>query len=500
MKTAVIYARYSQGANQREESIEGQLRECTEYAEKNDIKIIGTYCDRKISGRTDNRTEFQRMLKDSEKQIFDTIIVWKIDRFGRNREEIAVNKIKLRKNGVTILYAKEHIPDGATGIILESLLEGLAEYYSAELSEKIVRGLTDNALKGKATNGSPGLGYKIGPDKKLVIDELEAPIIKQIFEMFAEGHTYTEIVNTLNEMGYKTKRGGSFNKSSLQRILKNEKYIGKSYWRDIELEIPAIISKDLYEQCQDKILRVTKAPGRGKAKMAYLLTGKLFCGHCGSNMVGESGTGKQGDKFYYYKCAAKKKDKNDCNKKTVRKAWVESLITKIIYNEVLSKDEVIEQIADAVMQIQKEESKGSLLASLEAQYSDVGRSIKNLIKLVEQGMMTKSTHSRLIELEEEQEDLAGRLAVERLTKADITKEHVVYWLRQLKELNLDELESQRKIIDAFLHSAFLFDDKIIITGNYTDDKGERREITLDNLENGGMIGVGEGSDLLLSSP
>ena len=194
----VIYARYSPGPNQREESIEGQIRECSEYAKSKDIQIIGTYIDRAISRRTDNRADFQRMFKDAEKNLFDVIIVWKIDRFGRNREEIAVNKIKCRKCGVTISYAKEPIPEGPTGIILESLLEGLAEYYSAELSEKIIRGLTDNALSGKVTHGNVGLGYKIGGDKRIEIDSLNAPTVQMIFEMFAEGFRYSEIIRKLN--------------------------------------------------------------------------------------------------------------------------------------------------------------------------------------------------------------------------------------------------------------------------------------------------------------
>mgnify|MGYP002518385862 CR=1 FL=1 len=128
---AVIYARYSSD-NQREESIEGQLRECTAYCKKNDITILRTYIDRAMSAKTDHRPDFQRMIKDSAKGLFDVIIVWKLDRFARNRYDSAHYKAQLRKYGVKVLSATENISDGPEGIILESMLEGMAEYYSAE--------------------------------------------------------------------------------------------------------------------------------------------------------------------------------------------------------------------------------------------------------------------------------------------------------------------------------------------------------------------------------
>lgn len=132
---AIIYARYSCD-NQREESIEGQLRECKVFAERKEFTLVGTYIDRAVSAKTDNRPEFQKMIKDSAKGLFDVIIVWKLDRFARNRYDSAHYKAILRKNGVKVVSATEVISDGAEGIILESVLEGYAEYYSAELSEK----------------------------------------------------------------------------------------------------------------------------------------------------------------------------------------------------------------------------------------------------------------------------------------------------------------------------------------------------------------------------
>lgn len=142
----VIYARYSSD-HQREESIEGQIRECTAFAEKNGITLLHNYIDRAYSAKTDNRPAFQEMIKDSHKKMFDGILVWKLDRFARDRFDSAHYKNLLKKNNVRVVSATEPISDGPDGIVIEALFEGMAEYYSAELVQKINRGMTENALK-----------------------------------------------------------------------------------------------------------------------------------------------------------------------------------------------------------------------------------------------------------------------------------------------------------------------------------------------------------------
>ena len=176
--TAVIYARYSSD-NQREESIEGQIRECAAYAEKNGITIVKHYIDRAVSAKTDNRPEFQQMIKDSDKKLFDIVLVWKLDRFARNRYDSARYKTQLKKNGVKLVSATEIISEGPEGIILESVLEDYAEYYSADLSEKVIRGMTENALKGKFTGGAIPFGYTINADRRFEIDPLTAPFVME---------------------------------------------------------------------------------------------------------------------------------------------------------------------------------------------------------------------------------------------------------------------------------------------------------------------------------
>lgn len=299
--TAVIYARYSSD-NQREESIEGQIRECTVYAEKNGFTVVKHYIDRAISAKTDNRPQFQQMIKDSERGIFDVIIVWKLDRFARNRYDSARYKTQLKRNGVKLVSATEVISAGPEGIILESVLEGYAEYYSADLSEKVIRGMTENALKGKFTGGAIPFGYTINADRRFEIDPLTAPFVAETFQRYNDGQTMREIRDWLNEKGIKNKRGGPMTFNTIQHMLNNLRYIGKLKYRDILIPdaIPPIVSVELFDDVQEKMLKNKKAPARRKAEDDYLLTTKLFCGYCGALMFGESGTSRTGEVHRYY--------------------------------------------------------------------------------------------------------------------------------------------------------------------------------------------------------
>ena len=317
---AVIYARYSSD-NQREESIEGQIRECTAFAEKNDITVLKHYIDRAYSARTDHRPAFQEMIKDSDKHLFDMVIVWKLDRFSRDRYDSARYKVLLKKNNVRVVSATEVISSGADGILLESVLEGFAEYYSADLAEKVTRGMTENALKCKFNGGSMPIGYVIDEEQHFQIDPLTAPFVLEAFKRYIEGATMKELIDFFNEKGIKNKSGGDIKYNSIQRMLNNRRYIGEYAFRDIVVPdgIPAIVPKELFDRVQAKLAKNKKSPARHKAEEDYLLTTKLFCGCCGAYMCGESGKGRSGEVHRYYKCVSIKKRRTICNKKSVRK-------------------------------------------------------------------------------------------------------------------------------------------------------------------------------------
>ena len=291
--TGVIYARYSSD-NQREESIEGQLRECKVFAEKNGIDVVGTYIDRALSAKTDNRPDFQKMIKDSAKKQFDCVIVWKLDRFARNRYDSAHYKALLRKNGVRVLSATEAISQGAEGIILESVLEGMAEYYSAELAEKVIRGQTENALSCRFNGGTIPIGYKINKDRKFEIDTETAPYVLSAFKMYEDGMTMQEIADELNVKGIRNTRGTKLNINTVSNLLSNRRYMGEYYYRDIVIPdgIPAIVPKDLFLRVQERIAKNKNSPARYRADEQYILSTKLYCGKCMTFMVGESGTAR----------------------------------------------------------------------------------------------------------------------------------------------------------------------------------------------------------------
>ena len=264
---AVIYARYSSD-NQREESIEGQIRECTEYAEHNGMTLLCSYIDRALSARTADRPEFQRMIVDSSKKLFDVVLVWKLDRFSRDRYDSAHYKRILKKNGVKVVSAKENISDGPEGIILESMLEGYAEYYSAELSEKIRRGQKENALKCKNNGGNLPLGYVVGSDGVLAVDPLTAPLVTEIFTRYDAGETMAEIVKSLNDRGLRTKNGNPYKIGGLSIILKNRRYIGEYKYSDTIIPggIPAIIEQDLFDRVQHRLEANKKSPCPQKSR------------------------------------------------------------------------------------------------------------------------------------------------------------------------------------------------------------------------------------------
>ena len=261
----VIYARYSSD-NQREESIEGQIRECKAFAERNGIDIIGSYIDRAFSAKTDNRPDFQRMIKESSSKVFDMVLVWKLDRFARDRYDSAYYKRVLRKNGVKVVSATEAISEGAEGILLESLLEGVAEYYSVELAEKTLRGMTENALNCKV-NGSVPLGYVPTADKHYQIDPIYAPITVEIYQMYLDGMTMKDIVNTLKARGIRNRKGGEVSENVVSNILKNCRYLGEYIFRDIVIPngILQIISQELFDRVQMRMKANKKAPARGNA-------------------------------------------------------------------------------------------------------------------------------------------------------------------------------------------------------------------------------------------
>ena len=491
--TAVIYARYSSD-NQREESIEGQIRECTAYAEKNGITIVKHYIDRALSAKTDNRPEFQQMIKDSEKRLFGIVLVWKLDRFARNRYDSAHYEYQLERNHVKLVSATEPISEGPAGIMVKSMLTGMAEYYSAELSEKVVRGMTENVLKGKYNGGTIPIGYTVDEEKFFQIDPLKAPFVVEVFQRYNDGATMKELMNWLNNSGVTTNRNQKFTYNSIQTLLTNRRYIGENRFKDIVMpdSIPVIIEKELFDSVQDKIAKNRRAPARHKAEDDYLLTTKLFCGMCGAMMFGECGTSRNKNVHHYYKCANAKRTKT-CKKKTVRKEWLEDLVVNETM-KMIRDDDSIQSIVDAVMILQEQEN--TVLPLLEKQMKDIENGIENLLNAIQAGVLTSSTKGRLEKLEAQQKELEIRIAEEKLAKPKVSADFVKFWLTNFRKLDPNVKSHRETLINTFVNAVYLYDEKVLITFNYKDGT---KTITFDEIA-AKDAPEGNGSDLGCFAP
>lgn len=480
---AVIYARYSSD-NQREESIEGQLRDCNEYANYNDIEIVGQYIDRAYSAKTDDRPDFQRMISDSSKKLFDVVLVWKLDRFARSRYDSAFYRYTLRKNGVKIISVKENISDGPEGIILESMIEAMAEYYSANLSQNVKRGFRENALKGKWNGGAIPFGYKV-VDHRLVIDEDSAPVVALAFQMCADGKTAKEIYDFLRVKGLRRADGKLIAYNSVLYMLSNRTYIGEYRHSGIVLEdaIPAIIDKGLFEKVQSTIQKHSIAPAAHKDENDYLLTTHLYCGKCGALMTAYSGTSQNGKAYRYYICNRARK--HHCDKHKVDKEKIENFIVNKTM-EFLQQDEIIDRLADLLYGLQYEEN--TILPMLEKQLAEKIKEIDNIVTAIQKGVASDTLLSRLNELEEQKKTFEEQLAKEKATSPLFTKEQFKMALYNFRKIDATTKDGKAKLIDTFIDRIYLYDDHLKIIYNIN---GKDEDISLEELESSNLKQCGQ---------
>lgn len=468
MKNAVIYARYSSD-KQTEQSIEGQLRVCNEYAERNGLAIVDTYIDRATTGTNDNRPAFQKMLADSDKPvIWDIVLVYAIDRFGRNAIEIAVNKQRLRKNKKTLISATQRTSDNIDGtrnldgILLENVYIGLAEYYSAELAQKVKRGLKENRTKGLYTGGSLTYGYKV-ENKRVLIDEDQASVVNEIFNMYANGWMAREIIDSLHSRGI-SYNGKPFLYNAIYNLLHNKKYIGIYEVNDEVFTnvYPQIVPSELFETVQRRLIH--NKLGQKSKETVFLLKGKVYCGYCGKHINGDSGTSHTGKKKYYYNCANRKKNKNNCKKKAMPKDELEQIVLDMAMDLFTSKVN-LDIICDEIMRVhEKNTTEQSVLHLLQAEKAKAEKSMKNILTAIEEGIINATTKSRMSELEAQIDELNAKiLAEEYKLQNGIKREEVMEYLtHSVRDL------SPQVLIDVMVHRIELYDDEIVVWFNYSD--------------------------------
>lgn len=388
---AAVYARFSSN-NQREESITAQLRAAHEYAKRKGYTIVKEYADEAISGRTDDRASFQQMMEDSKKDLFDILILHKVDRFARNRYDSVVYKHILRKKlKIKIEYVGLQLDDSPESKFMEGVFESYAEFYSENLALEVKKGQKESALQGKHLGGIPAIGYRVNEEQKYEIVEHEAEAVRYIFQAVLQKHSYREICDVLNHKGYRTKRGTPFRSNSIFDILRNPKYCGKyvfgriqapktekrnchAYQEPIvELEgaIPAIVTVQEWEEVQD-MLSKRKTPRNIKGKTEYLLTGYVFCGECGAVYCGTRQKNRHnGGYYYYYRCNRSNNGfEKSCGNSQIRCDMLEENLLNELWllldqpeHKKLFTEKIIDKVNKATNEIEPD------IAKMEKQYT-----------------------------------------------------------------------------------------------------------------------------------
>ena len=467
---AVIYARYS-GYGQQEQSITGQLRDCYAYAKREGLKVVGEYIDRSMTGRNDDRPDFQRMLKDAEKKQFQHVIVWKLDRFARNRFDSAINKAALKKHGVSVLSATEMISNEPEGILLEGLIESIAEYFSENLSKHVKRGQRESILRGSHLGGTPPFGFRSvrdGDRLRLVADEKNAPILRYVFEQYAKGVSKKDILAELSKKGMVNAKGGSLTFSSLQKVLRNKKYIG-IFMHDgeiIEGACDKIIDEDVFQKVQDILDSRSHGKNEKRVRESYLLHGKAFCGLCGTKMVGDCGRSKTGAVHSYYSCGKRKKQRC-CEKKAEKKEFIEWYVVEQTILYVLNPEHM-DYIADRIVNQYNNDFNDTQIRELKRTIKRLDSEVETLIDEILDSPKTVrgKLKERIDLLEIQKADIEQNLTTMVIANSRrLTKKEIIDWLKSFCTGDLLDVDFQKRIIDVLVNAVFLFDDKVVIYYN-----------------------------------
>lgn len=440
----VIYARYSEGPGQTDKSIDGQVADCTSFAERNEISIVGLYADRHISGKsTAGRVQFLKMIEDAKKKRFDCVIVWKIDRFGRDRRDIAVYKHELKKAGVKLLYAEETVPEGPEGIILESVLEGLAEYYSADLKQKVSRGIRETAKRGEWTFSLP-VGYTRDENRHIVIDEPKAAVVREAFKLHIAGATTKELQKLFSDHGITGQRGAKvISSGSIYRMLRNDAYLGHFEVQGVTVPAEPIIDRVTFEEAA-KHFKTSRNNAAAKSKVNYMLSCKCFCGYCGKMLIADAGTGKSGKVYNYYKC----KHTKGCELKPVQKDRLEKAVLDATITHILN-DEMIDRLTVKILEVQEADEALDPAENYRKQLDGIRKKIKNTVTAIEDGA-GRAMIVRLTELEKQEEELELEIAAMELKKPRLTEKTIKAWLNSFRIGDVEDPAFQERLLDTFV--------------------------------------------------
>lgn len=466
VRTAAIYARYS-SMSQNDASIEQQIAECQLYAQQNAIEVVATYEDRAISGRSDKRPGFQKMIRAAERHEFQVLLTYKSNRIARNMYDALRYEDRLDAAGVKVIYCKEDFGDNAAGRLALRMMMSINEFYSDNMAEDIRRGLHDSAARGKVVGSLP-FGYKKGKDGSIVIDDELGPVVKEVFDRVLAGHSYAEIAKDLNERGFRTQHGKLFGKSSFRAILENERYTGVYiYGDDIRINggMPKLIDREVFDAVGHIVRGKKESRGRMRENGEYLLTGKIFCGKCLGPMVGISGKGRWGKDFFYYTCNAKRLQKT-CDKKNVRRDEVEETVTRAICDSVLD-DKTLEWIVDITMEASRIQEEQSQLGYYESRLKETKKQIDNILRAVEMGIITDEFKERAAQLQKEKQKLQGLIATEKMSILTVDRQDAMKFLLTYRKGDVKDKDFQKRVIRDFVKAVYVFDDYLKIVVDFT---------------------------------
>lgn len=464
LERCAVYARYS-SRNQNDASIEQQVEECEAYAKENGLEIVKVYADRAFSGTTDQRPEFQRMLEESSGHGWSVLLTWKIDRFARNRYDAAFCKRALRKNGVRVLYVKEAIPEGPEGILLESVLEGVAEYYSENLAQNVRRGLYANARAGKY-NGAPPLGYKVGEDGRLEIDPEKAAIVRLIYKMYAEGSGPAEIARRLNAAEAWTRGGRLWSPSTVRSTLRRDIYRGVYRYGDVVIPdgVPEIIDTATWEAVAARIARTAIGPVRRNRKRTYILSGLIRCGTCGRKMIGSVCHGSP-----VYRCTSYRYT-GSCGESSPDAEALEDLVVRTTVEHLLAPD-VVAWIAERVVELQARDEAEGPGKELRARLAEKEAAVENVLKAVESGIASNALLARLEKLEAEAVELREKIRLDAVSRPHIEADEIAFFLSQFAEGDIEDPGFREKLVSSLIHRVEFSRTKVRIWYNYADPGG-----------------------------
>ena len=418
-----IYARVSSEKQvEKDLSIPAQLKSLKKYAADRGWEVVREYIDEAESARTANRPQFKGMVAEAKRKgkPFDTILVWKLSRFARNREDSILYKSLLRKHGVQVLSINEPIDDSAAGKLLEGMIEVIDEFYSSNLAEDVLRGMAENASKGFYSGGNPPFGYKcikvvVGNTEKsrLEINDIEASVINRITQLALENSGCKEIAKTINKEGSRTRNGRHWSKTMINKLLQREVYTGCAVWHNKKGEpircpdvYPSLINRSDFTRIQELIVQRRSSTVHPRAVYSqYLLSTILRCGGCGSQMIGCSA--KSG-KFHYYRCNnALKHDPEVCQTGWLPKDKIENFVVDKLKERILTEENIRAMVAlvNNEMGINRKEGKEKIV-DIDKQLNTIGQKLLKYFTAFENSSISEEDAGiRIKELRIEQDKL-----------------------------------------------------------------------------------------------